>query len=749
MKTRNLFTLLAGWLAASVAVDAQTAPTTPNATSAKEPIVELPAFNVSAEKTDQYRATDSISASRIRGAILDSPGSISVLTPELLLTIAPTRAYDATRFVAGVSEGRANSFSDRAVIRGFENTGRTIDNFISVQNQNTDSLFTDRVEVVKGPNAILAPTGTPGGSINIVSKIPLYQRANLLTATIGLNDAQRLDLDVTGPFAPNSPAAYRVLGAIQDGHLNLQGGSDRRKIIGGQFSYRFSQRTNLVVRAGYEWRKQFVPISVYVDSADVNGAYADLAPGFGWTGNRNGQEDWAYRGGRYMSSDLLLTSSFGDHISLRVASKAQLGVQNDNFVILITPGLNNRYDPYSGLLTPNNTWALDKTTGRYVSTFSPYFDMTNLVRQPQWPHDWTQDYAGQADLAATYRFGPVSSTTVAGVAYEHTIDFNIRRVGANVTGFNQLAPVYGKVPRTFEIINQRSSSNAGTWQSYVNERVGLLSDRVFLSAGAVRVAATRRATNLLSNVFTSLDDSKDLYLFGVVVKPLKNVSVYGSRSVNAVPTITNNKPLWQEGAQYEFGVKFSGFNDRLSFSAARFQISQSNVTVPNPAYNIDNTQPQSLISDIKEYGYEFELVGGITRNLSTMASLSFLRQRDSLGRPVRAVAGQTAALLLNYLFTTGPLHELSAFVGASCVGRRSGEAVTPDFGPLGAINQPSFYLRPLTLVSFGIKYPWTKHLTLELKVDNAFSEKYVIPTARNNNTPGDPRNVRLTTRYNF
>jgi iron complex outermembrane receptor protein len=710
--------------------------------------VTLPNFNVSADQANQFRAVDSNSASRVRTAIADTPGSISVLTPEFLRTLDPTRLYEATQYVAGVSEGRGDGFSDRQIIRGFENTGRTVDNFASVQSENSDPLFIDRVEVIKGPSAILAPTGTPGGSINVVSKLPLYQPSNLVSLTLGLIDAQRVDLDLTGPFAPGSPFAYRVLGAYQEGRLAVAGTRDRRKIIGGGLSYQLSPRTTLTLRGDYEDRWLYVAFPVYVSSASVNGANAQLGPGFAYRNSRNGAEPWDHRGGQYMNSDLLLTSSFGDHFSTRVATKAQFNVQKDQTMSGVVPSLNTRYNPYTGIETPDYTWARNAATGTYLSTYSPFYDPTNIARNPVRTRGWTEDYAGQFDLAAKYQFGPVSSTTVAGVAYEHQ-NVSTNTAGGPTLPFNLYNPVYG-ANAVFTTRTALTSGNAQTWQEYANQRFGLWSDRILLTAGIVRVDANNASTNFLpTTAYTTLKGGRNLGLFGVVVKPVAHVSLYASRSVNAVPTIANNLPLWQQGQQDEFGAKFSWFDERLAFTVAHYQIAQTNVTVPNPAYQTDPTQPQSLISDLKDHGYEFEVTGGITEGLSVVASASFLRERDSLGRPVRAIAGQNAAALLNYRFVSGPARGLAAFVGTTFLGKRSGEAPAVNFTPLGVPTQPSFFLAPVELLTLGARYTW-RRIGFAVNVDNALDKKYIeIPTSRANAGLGDPLNARLTTTYRF
>ena len=735
-------------LAAVAEMPAQSTPTQP-APAADPDIIELSAFTISAEKPNQYRAMDSSSASRIRTSIKDTAASISVLTPELLQDIAPARAFEATRYVAGISEGRGDGFGDRQIIRGFENLNRTVDNFASVQGENADSLMIDRVEVLKGPSAIIAPTGAPGGVVSVVSKVPRWKDYRSITATLGMIDAQRIDVDVSGPIpiGDGKTLAYRALAAYQNGRLAVDGTKDKRKIVGGSVTYRISPSTQLTLRASYEDRWIFVYLPVFIDSSAINGANATLARGFNYGNDRNGTETWAHRGGQYGAADMLLTTALNEHISSRLAVKYQYDLQRDQYMAAVTPSLGNRYNPYTGQETPDQTWALNSVTGQYVATNSPLFDITAIQRRPYLVEGHTSSIAFQYDLAAKYKFDVIDTTSVAGVAYTDQKSFARTTIGPDLM-FNLLAPVYGAEP-VFNTLSAKSSAAAKTWQLYLNELFGFFDNRLLVTGGLVRVSTNQDNLNQVSNIGTALDDSKNLALVGALYKVTNAISVYGSRSVNAVPTIANNKPLWQEGQQFEFGVKFSAFNDRLSFTAARFQISQTNVTVPNPAYQADTTQPQSIISDLKATGYEFEVMGGITKELSVIASSTFLHERDSLGRPVRAIADRNAALLLNYKFSDGTLKGLSAFVGTTYAGRRSGEATAINFTQLGVVAQPSFFLAPVTLLNLGARYTWDK-VSFSLNVDNALNKEYIgIPTARTNAGLGLPRNVRLTTTFLF
>ena len=404
--------------------------------------------------------------------------------------------------------------------------------------------------------------------------------------------------------------------------------------------------------------------------------------------------------------------------------------------------LSNRYNSYTGQETPNYIWSYNSVTSRYDSTYSAYYDPTNLIRQPSKTNEYTRNFTLQADLAMKYMLGEVTTTTVTGFAMDHSTD-NTQWFGApQLPAFNLYSPVYGADAIWSYAGGQNSNTSSN--QEYINEQLGFFKDRLTVTAALVRIAA-KSSTNGVD----SQSASKTVSQYGVMGKPVKDVTIYASRSQNSNPNSTNNTTIWQDGLQYEFGAKASFFKDRLSITAAHFNIKQTNVAVANPRYQSDHTQPQSLISDIKEHGYEFELMGGITKDFSVMASFTSLHQRDSLGRYVIMVPDRTAGLLANYRFSNGTLKGLSVFLGTNYVSRRSGEIPQINYTQLGVICQPSFFLPELQLWNLGANYTWGK-VSFALNVDNLFDKEYIgLSSGRFLGGVGTPRNIRFTTSLKF
>ena len=122
------------------------------------------AVNGSAAGIGRYALLEAISAGRVRMDIMDSSQSISVLTAEVIEDVAAVRIVDATKNIAGISEGPLPTSWEFTNVRGFLTPGRTVDGITYGQSpssgfQNVDPVLFDRIKVVKGPNSILAPQG--------------------------------------------------------------------------------------------------------------------------------------------------------------------------------------------------------------------------------------------------------------------------------------------------------------------------------------------------------------------------------------------------------------------------------------------------------------------------------------------------------------------------------------------------------------------------------------------------------------
>ena len=732
------------------------APFVAQAQTAIDNVYQLPDFTVSSEAADRYRAEDAVSAVRVRAPLIDTASSISVITRDMMDDLAPNRIFDVARYVAGVQDGRGMQFQDRMIIRGFEsqNGARTVDNFLQPSDaDNINEAVIERIEISKGPNAILSPSGAPGGSVNIITKSPSFKAHRALSAQVGLFDSQKLTLDLGGAVAGSDKLAYRLVGSLQDTRRYWSKDARlRTRSLAPMLLWRVSDKTTvtakLVAAEGWIFREPLLILDPSVTAASDD---PKLYPGLSEK-SLNGIQPWSHVGTHTADLFTQLTTSFNEHISLRMAANGRYYFEDSDQQFLGTPSLTNRYNPATGELTQDYTWTL--VNGAPVSTYSPFINPSAIPNrgQIQWTRRKTANF--QTDLAGNYKFGAVSSQTVAGIALSRQRAYTRAKDPGTMPAIDLSKPNASAYPVYPAALTQHTGNTYTNWQFYVNERLGFFQDRLYLTAGVLKFSTRTTAYNILTGSAPSiLDDAKNMTSFSALYKVRDNVSLYASRSKNSAPVIANNLPLWRDGNQDEFGFKTEWFGRRLSVNGSYFEIEQTNVTIPNPDRQTNPSAPEQLIADYGNKGWELEVMGSLTKNVSAIATYSHLKMRDALGRMVRGVADNNASLLLNYRVSEGDFKGLALNFGVSYSGKRAGD--TPiNYTSLNVIGKTSFFLKPHYSTTAGASYRWSEKLTTRLTIDNVFDEKghLYIAGGRVSGTgittaPGI--NLRLTTTWNF
>jgi iron complex outermembrane recepter protein len=753
-----LKTALASLALASIAFG-QTTPT-PSTTARGEETVELPQFTVSSAKGDPYRANEAMSLARISGVILDTPVSINVISRELLDDLGANSAFDAARYMAGVGNGRGagtnGGINDRMNFRGFESQTRTVDNFSSTFIPGTSTSidtfepeFIERVEIVMGPDAILNPTGTPGGSMNVVTKSPLFTSQGYLKAIVGNYSAQKVAFDYTGPipFGDGKRLAYRIIGSGQDTDTYIPG-KFKKWDIGAELLYQFTPTSKLTLKYfGLDYKaygNASAPNDngwlVYEPTSIGGAVLADTpqTPGVTYNGT-NGVDTNSITVERTNHIQLLYTGTIANLISMRLGGQ-----------LLSHNNVGDSAFPASA----TNSSTFDSATGQVSA--APAFNPAAVPEVWRYNKGIGVMHQFQNDYAANFHPGGASLQVVTGWAYQHNHNFPSRTGTANLPAANLFAGDYS-VPRpdinTFSFGN-RSKSQATQKQAYALAKAGLWSDRIILTGGATRTWVSSQSYTLDKITLATLgvnaiSGQKDNYIGSVLVKPTKNTSVYYTYSTNATLTTFNpgngvSIPLWSVGKQHEFGFKSEFLNQRLTFTATHFQISQTNVTSPNPLANINPQAAGNILTDNTSHGYEFNLIGGVTKNLSVIASYTDMKYRDAFNRRVRNVPDRMANALANYRILDGALKNLSFFGAVSYFGEAPGETIT-GFTSLGVPRLPGFYTAAWHVFNVGAAYNYERW-TFNLNVDNVTNRKFGWqPASRLTVSPYPGTTVRLTT----
>ncbi|CKH95866.1 Ferrichrome receptor FcuA precursor [Achromobacter xylosoxidans] len=179
--------------------------------------------------------------------VMDTPFNVTSYTAELIQnqqarTLADVMANDASvRFTT--SSGHAY---ENFRIRGFDvnQNDVAINGMYGLAPMGRTPLeFVERVEVLKGPNALfsgMAPSGAVGGTINLVPK----RADDTPNATFGVNwqgDGQLgTTIDAGRRFGDANQWGARVNGAFSDGATTLDGQSRKREFLSLGLDYRGS-----------------------------------------------------------------------------------------------------------------------------------------------------------------------------------------------------------------------------------------------------------------------------------------------------------------------------------------------------------------------------------------------------------------------------------------------------------------------------------------------------------------------------
>jgi iron complex outermembrane receptor protein len=189
---RTLLAATFGWLAASTPMEAQT---TANALPNNSAVVLSP-FEVTAENDYGYVAGNTLGATRVNTLIRDLPLQINVITEDMIRDFG---AYDLDQVIdhiPGVSR-EFNEFTPTYGIRGFSSSAAMRNGVRSLHVPDANSIA--RVEVIKGPAALLYGTSNPGGVINYITRQPPSRPRAEVSASFGNNGFRRYGLSLGGP----------------------------------------------------------------------------------------------------------------------------------------------------------------------------------------------------------------------------------------------------------------------------------------------------------------------------------------------------------------------------------------------------------------------------------------------------------------------------------------------------------------------------------------------------------------------
>jgi iron complex outermembrane recepter protein len=706
------------WPAALTAGSLALSPSVALAQSPKpdEPRV-LPSVDVVGRTESGAYRSDEAAGAKSDLPLRELPQSVRTVTRQAMDDLGATRLDDVLDYVGGVS--RQNNFGglwDNIAIRGLpgnENTGMAtlLNGFSSNRGFNAprDLAGVERVEFLKGTASALYGSSEPGGTLNMVSKRPLWKPAHSVELYGGTQEFKRAALDSTGPLGEG--AAYRLNLAIEDKGSFRDHIRAKRHVIAPAFTFKLGRDTVL------DYVGEFLHHETPLDRGVVA------------VNNQLG---------------VIPRERF-----LGEPADGNVSVDNQTHQFILTHDWNASWQSRLGL-------SYRETSLNGFSTEPTALPATgNLTRQRRHRDYDSGDTAIQAELQGKVNLGAVEHELLLGLeSYNFSLSTVMRRVNPTAGApyaINIYNPVYGQAqpnpgPNTNTLEQQRGTA------LYVQDAIKL-SPQWRLVAGLRSDQTQQSVLNRLTNKEVSQSPTATTPRLGLSWLATPQWTLYGNAGASFRPNTgadAAGKAFDPEsGRSFELGAKWESASKTLGATAAWFDIRKNNVLTADPA----NAGFSIAAGEITSKGLEFDLAGQISKHWRVNASLVFndvvVAKDNTLesGGRLLNVPAVNGSLLAVFEDATADGRRYGIGGGFTHMGARLGEARTQAQAIAGT---PAFELPAYTTAKLVGYLRISPKVRLTVDVDNLFDTTYYTSSfSRVWVTPGTARSVNIGLQAQF
>lgn len=667
----------------------------------------LPTIEVKAAARSAYLTTRSSSATKTDTPLRDVPQAVTVLTRNVIADQQMQSMADVARYIPGVTMGQGEGNRDQPTIRGNNTTaGFFVDGMRDDVQYFRDLYNVDRVEALKGANALIFGRGVGGGVLNRVTKKAEWTPTRELSLEGGSYGSRRTALDVGQGMSDE--LALRLNAMYENSDLYRNEVNVERYGINPTATLRLSPRTRVL--ASFEHFEDYRT----ADRGIPSFAGAPLAVASPRT-------------------------FFGDPSVSHADVRVDLGTASIEHTTAGGVTLRNRsvfadYDKMYQNVFPDAVNAAGTEVA--ISAYNNATRRRNLLNESE----------------ITYRLttGGISQTLLGGIAVGRQITDNLRHTGyfndSATTVTTPLSDPTIAVPVTFRLSpTDADNHSASTSVSLYGQSQVVFSPKWQTIVGARYERFDTRFHNHRTGESLSRKDDLVSPRAALLFKPVEAVTLYSSYSMSALPssgdqfsslTATTETLEPEKFKNYEIGAKWDVF-DQLSVAGAVYRLDRSNTTAPDPTDPARTVQTGSQRSK----GFELSVTGSVTPDWQVIAGYA---NQDAY------VTSRTAA---------APVGAKVALVPRNTVSLWNRYQLVPALGfGLGVIYQDEMYAAiddTVTLPSFvrcdlAAYYSVTRYLRIQANLENLFDKKYYATAHSNNNiTPGSPRAVRVTVATGF
>nr|WP_314495094.1 TonB-dependent siderophore receptor [uncultured Chryseobacterium sp.] len=694
--------------------------------------------------------------------VMETPQPIAIVTHEIIEQQQAKQLGDVLQNVNGIyiTSSRGNSqdsFGGRGFILGndniFKNGGRINSGVFP------EVTGLERVEVLKGANAMLYGNTAAGGIINMITKKPKFNFGGSVGMNAGSWNSYKPTVDIYGPLSQN--IAFRVNGAYEYAESFRDVVQSEKYYFNPSFLFNLSSRSQLIVEADY-LKNNFTPdfgIGA-ITNPDQSFRLNDLLPRNAFLGT-----EWQYQNVEQVSTNVTFNHQFNSKWTLNAMASYQ----------------NYTKDYFS---TERAQWSYEKNTNRLA------WATRNLNRTYN-----EQNYISlQANINGDFNTGAINHKVLIGAdadygAADSYTYYNPAISDAKKAAFGT-SYIYGANGGTGSLyLDDPSTWNGGQMpnaekleKNRINtRRIGVYAQDFVSLTNQFKVIAglrwsyienmptinTKFRTN--SKSFTNNTATSDQAVspkVGIIYMPDENLSAFATYTNSFVA----NTGITRDGTtltpthidQYEVGLKKNLWNNALAFNITAYQILYRNYYQNALDDKGNPVDPNGLTKDfagkMRSRGVELDITGNPTENISIIGGISYnnsvyLDTPEIFGyvedqRLVRTPA-TTANASVFYKFTKY-IKGLKIGAGAYYIGNRLAGWNDTKTGAnsLTVRNGVSriFELNDYTTVSLSAGYDWKK-FSIQGKVGNLFDVVNYNVHENYSVNPITPRNYYFTLTY--
>ena len=663
----------------------------------------LPELSISASEAeaDDPRVKDVTTATRTSTPARYVPQAIDSVKTANVLDYGINSIGEALSGIPNVSSTADTRF-DSLRIRGFDASNDFYLDGIRDDSQYVRDLHNiERIEVLKGPAAVLYGRGGQGGIVNRVSKLPTAGHKSSIEAQGGSNDLRSLYADLSTD--PTDNISLRLNMGNQDNNSFRDDISGSRQLFAPSMSWQLTPDLNWLVQYEYSRYNRTPDRGV----PGVNGRPADVSR----------------------------STTYGD-------SRDYIDDKTQSLRSKLTYEL-------------NDTWQLRQTLG--VFKLDSDFDNTyqtgynpanNRVTRQRWQQDLTTlNIFNNVELEGSFSTYGLEHRLLTGLELgSQRRDPKLYSGGLTVPAIDLNQPNRHLSHTGRMSVSSNNHTEVESRAIYVQDQLRL-NDQWQVLAGVRYDVFEVSTKNKLLNVQEGVDSRKASPRFGLVWTPLENHSFYASWSKtfspagggligitpNAAGSVNDLSPELTK--QKEIGVKSDWLDDRLSTTLAVYELELYNRRTSDP---LDRTI--ILLSGLqRSRGVELTATGKIVGNWYVRGGVGVQDakvEKDNNGfegKRVSDVAKRNASLFITWKPEMGWYAE----TGLTLVGDRYADSlntvVLPGYGSWDA------------LVGFRHK-EWDVRAALNNITDKTY---YESATSVAQIQPGEPRNLVVTGTYSF